>query len=218
MSRGVHISGAKFERGATRASQFPDWDLPEVAFGGRSNVGKSSLLRTLAGSRRLVRVSRTPGRTQEINFFRLELDGIRCSFVDLPGYGYARVPRHLKQLWGRAVERYFAERAQLAALVLLVDARRLPGAAEQELHDYLGELHRPCLPVYTKVDKLPKTRRQTLLWRSHELLGARGKPLAFSALTGEGTGDVLARLRGLVLAHQERISGPPLITPPAELK
>lgn len=217
MSQEPKISGATFVMGAAKTDQFPEWELPEVAFGGRSNVGKSSLLRSLAGSRRLVRVSRTPGRTQEVNFFRLRLDATECSFVDLPGYGYAKVPSRLKHLWGRVVERYFAERAQLAALVLLVDARRTPEAAEQELFNYLQDLERPCLPVYTKVDKLPKTQRTNRLWQSHKALGAPGKPLGFSALTGEGKGDVLMKLRGLVAKQVERMTGPPLILPPGEI-
>jgi len=207
MSRPINISNATFVKGAAKSTQFPDWDLPEVAFGGRSNVGKSSLLRVLAGSRRLVRVSRT----------RLRLDSVECGFVDLPGYGYAKVPKQIKRLWGRVVERYFAERAQLAALVLLIDSRREPERAELELYAYLKDLDRPCLPVYTKIDKLPKTKRDTLLWRSHKALGAGGKPLGFSALTGEGKESVLAKLRGLVHQQVERMDGPPLIVPPKEL-
>lgn len=216
MSRAPKISGAKFVLGAAKATQFPEWELPEIAFGGRSNVGKSSLLRVLARSRRLVRVSRTPGRTQEVNFFRLRVGETDCAFVDLPGYGYAKVPGRVKQLWGRVVEQYFAERAQLAALVLLIDARRVPEEEEQELFAYLAELGRPCLPVYTKIDKLPKTKVDNLLWRSHKALGAGGKPQGFSALTGEGTDAVLAKLQELVRQQVERVAGPPLILPPGE--
>jgi len=216
MTRPLNISNAKFIIGAAKDTQFPDWELSEIAFGGRSNVGKSSLLRVLAASRRLVRVSRTPGRTQEVNFFRLRLDNTDCAFVDLPGYGYAKVPGRVKQLWGKVVERYFAERAQLAALVLLIDARRGPEEAELELYKYLKDLERPCLPVYTKLDKLPKTKRRNLLWHAHEKLGAEGKPLGFSALTGEGKDIVLVKLRGLIQQHTERMAGLPLILPPGE--
>ncbi len=217
MSRHINISDASFVKGAAKSTQFPDWDLPEIAFGGRSNVGKSSLLRVLAGSRRLVRVSRTPGRTQEVNFFRLRIDATECGFVDLPGYGYAKVPKKIKLLWGRVVEHYFAERAQLAALVLLIDSRRGPKQAELELFAYLKDLDRPCLPVYTKIDKLPKTKLDTHLWRAHKALGASGKPLGFSALTGDGKSIVLAKLRGLVAQQVERVAGPPPILPPKEL-
>ncbi len=216
MSRPIKISDATFVKGAAKSTQFPDWDLPEIAFGGRSNVGKSSLLRVLAESRRLVRVSRTPGRTQEVNFFRLRLDEKDCGFVDLPGYGYAKVPKKIKLLWGRVVEHYFAERTQLAGLVLLIDSRRMPEKAELELYAYLKELDRPCLPVYTKIDKLPKTKLETLLWRSHKALGGDGKPLGFSALTGEGKKNVLAKLRELMHRHLERMAEPPLIPAPAE--
>lgn len=201
-------------QGAARAEQFPEWDRPEIAFGGRSNVGKSSLLRTLVGSKRLVRVSRTPGRTQEVNFFELVLDDQPCSFVDLPGYGYARAPGALKSRWSRAVEAYFAERAQLAALVLLVDARRAPGEEEQELIRYLADLNRPCVTVFTKIDKLPKTQLKDALWRAQRALGLTGHPIGFSALTREGLEPVLARLKRLVVQHAETTAGLPLILPP----
>lgn len=200
MAETPNIAQARFIKGAARPEQFPDWDLPEIAFGGRSNVGKSSLLRVLAGSRRLVRVSRTPGRTQEVNFFTVALDGRECAFVDLPGYGYAKVPGRLKQLWGRTVERYVTERASLAGVVLLVDARRGPEEEEQALVDLLGERGCPAVPVFTKIDKLPKTRLQGTLETHQRALGLRGRPLGFSALTGEGRDEVLRRLARLLPA------------------
>lgn len=192
-----------FVKGATSVSGFPDWDRPEIAFGGRSNVGKSSLLRALIGARRLVRVSQTPGRTREVNFFSLELDGLPCAFVDLPGYGYARAPGRLKARWGRVVEDYVTGRELLAGLVLLVDSRRGPEAEEQELVAELGHRGRPCLVVFTKTDKVPRNRLKTTLQKMHRALGLLGRPLGFSAHSGEGKGEVLTRIRSLV----ERRSG-----------
>jgi GTP-binding protein len=194
----IRLSNPRFAGGAARPDQFPAWPRLEIAFGGRSNVGKSSLLRSLLGSRRLVRVSRTPGRTREVNFFSLRLDDVRCAFVDLPGYGYARVPRHLKQLWGKTVEQYVQQRDLLVAFVLLLDARRTPGDEERLLLQVLTHRNCPCLPVYTKVDKLPKNRLQHTLGRHQQALKLTSKPLGFSALTGEGREAVLHRLRGLL--------------------
>ena len=197
------ITRARFVLGAAREDQFPAWELGEVAFGGRSNVGKSSLLRVLAGNRRLVRVSRTPGRTQEVNFFEVNFGGTDCGFVDLPGYGYARVPGAIKDRWGRTVERYVSKRPQLVAFVLLVDSRRGPEGEEEDLIGMLGERGCPVLPVYTKLDKLPKTKQQGVLLGHQRALGLRGKPLGFSALTGEGKEDVMSRLGRYVLPRPE---------------
>ncbi len=202
MAPPVKITNPRFVLGAAKPAQFPDWPRLEIAFGGRSNVGKSSLLRTLLGSRRLVRVSRTPGRTQEVNFFSLELDGMQSGFVDLPGYGFAKVPGRLKALWGRTVERYVTDRDLLVGFVLLMDARREPSAEEQTLIAALTERGRPCLPVYTKADKLPRTRLQHALLAHHKALGLNGAPLAFSAKTGEGREDVLRRIRAVLRRAQ----------------
>jgi GTP-binding protein len=197
-SQDIRISDPRFSRGAARPDQFPDWPRLEIAFGGRSNVGKSSLLRSLLGSRRLVRVSRTPGRTREVNFFSLRLAGIACAFVDLPGYGYARVPKHLKHIWGDTVERYVQERDLLVALVLLMDARRPPGQQERLLLQVLQRRGCPCLPVYTKTDKIPKNRLHDALRQNQQALGLRTKPLGFSALSGAGRDEVLRRVTALL--------------------
>lgn len=203
-----NISQARFVTGAARVEQFPPWELREVAFGGRSNVGKSSLLRSLVGSRRLVRVGRTPGRTQEVNFFEVSLDGRQCSFVDLPGYGYAKVPGLLKRRWGHTVEAYVTGRPQLSAFVLLVDSRRGPETEERELLGLLAKRACPVLLVFTKVDKLPKTKRQGILQEHQRALDLRGKPLGFSALSGEGKDEVLWRLAKELLLREGPLGAP----------
>ncbi|MFC1482382.1 ribosome biogenesis GTP-binding protein YihA/YsxC, partial [Myxococcota bacterium] len=202
------ISNPRFVVGAAALTQCPSWDRPEIAFGGRSNVGKSSLLRALLRSRRLVRVSRTPGRTQQLNFFDLELQKIPCAFVDLPGYGYAKASRRATHRWGQLVEQYLVSRSQLRGVVLLVDARRSPEAEENELVSFLRERDRSCVAVYTKVDKLPKTKRDGLLWRHHKALGLPGKPVGFSAITGQGRDAVLSRLVRLLGPADPRVFAP----------
>ena len=119
----MHVKSAEFVTSAVKPDQYPPAKYPEMAFAGRSNVGKSSLINTLVNRKRLVKTSSTPGRTQLINFFSINED---FTFVDLPGYGYAKVPQHIRKKWGPMVETYLASRPTLLGVVLLVDIRRLP--------------------------------------------------------------------------------------------
>lgn len=135
--------------------QFPMATLPEIAFAGRSNVGKSSLLNALMGQRQLARVSSTPGRTRSVNFFMVER---RFLVADLPGYGFARVPGHLKQAWKQLIEGYLQDRPSIAGVALLVDCRHKPQAMDLKLAEYLRQVEVPFLLVATKADKL--TERQ----------------------------------------------------------
>jgi GTP-binding protein len=208
MPKEPSLQDARFVVGAARPNQFPNWSRPEIAFAGRSNVGKSSLLRALLGQRRLVRVSRTPGRTRELNFFEVTLEGTECAFVDLPGYGYAQVPRALRDAWGQLLQRYLVDRRQLAGVVLLIDVRRTPGAEERELLETLAGLGRPVHVVATKVDQLPKTRLETALRQLQRDLDLRTRPLAFSALTGQGSTEVLHRLLRLLRPTAASSPGP----------
>ncbi len=162
--------------------------LPEIAFAGRSNVGKSSLINRLTRSPRLARTSRTPGRTQQINFFagRDEL-----VFADLPGYGFARVPVQIRESWKALIEGYLEDRAELRGVVVIVDARRGLEEDDAALVDYLDALGRPVVLVASKVDKLGQGERV----RGLAALRARvADVVAFSALSGEGEADVWARL------------------------
>lgn len=164
---------------------WPGISLPQVAFAGRSNVGKSSLLNALTGHRRLARVSKTPGRTRGIAFF--EIEG-RFAFVDLPGYGYAKVSREEREAWKALVEGYFSNCRLLKKVYLLVDARRGPGEEELMLSDYLAELRIPCRWVGTKADTLKSGERAAALARfSGPGLPERGgAPAMVSTRTREG--------------------------------
>jgi len=150
------IKSAEFIKSAVKPKHYPADDLPEIAFAGRSNVGKSSLINTLLNRKRLVKTSRTPGRTQLINFFLINK---AFSFVDLPGYGYAKVPASVRKSWGPMVETYLATRQVLRGVVLIMDIRRTPGMQETNFIDWLHDYNNPCVLILTKVDKLSKTNR-----------------------------------------------------------
>jgi GTP-binding protein len=152
----MHIRSAEFVTSAVKPAQYPAPDHPEIAFAGRSNVGKSSLINTLVNRRRLVKTSSTPGRTQLINFFLINGN---LMMVDLPGYGYAKVPAAVKKQWGPMVEAYVSQRATLKGVVVLLDLRRMPGIEERHLIDWLRHYRVAVIPVLTKADKLSKTDR-----------------------------------------------------------
>lgn len=147
----VTLRSVEFIKSATKPVQFPPPVLPEIAFAGRSNVGKSSLINALVNRRSLVRVSSTPGRTQLINFF--EVNGA-LSLVDLPGYGFARVPTHVRRSWGPMIEGYFASRETLAAVVMIMDLRRGPEDDDMQLIHALPHYGVAPILVFTKADKL----------------------------------------------------------------
>jgi len=154
----MNIQAAEFIKSAVKPTEYPPPQLPEIAFAGRSNVGKSSLINTLVNRKRLVKTSNTPGRTQLLNFFAV--NG-RIGFVDLPGYGYAKVPEPVRQRWGPMVEAYLSQRSCLRGVVLLIDLRRDPGSEEINLLHWLADRTLPVRIVLTKADKLSKSR-QTL--------------------------------------------------------
>ena len=131
----MKITSAEFVTSATKPSQYPPEGLPEIAFAGRSNVGKSSLINVLVNRKRLVKTSSTPGRTQLVNFFDIN-DSI--NFVDLPGYGYAKVPASVRKKWGPMIETYLSGRNTLKGVVVIMDIRRTPREEEQNLIDWLG--------------------------------------------------------------------------------
>jgi len=172
---------------AVRPDQFPPPGLPEYAFLGRSNVGKSSLLNALTGQDGLARTSSSPGRTQAINFFHVQ---DRWCFVDLPGYGYARVPREIANSWKYLIESYLETREPLELCFLLLDARRGWMEKDLELRDWLQHKNKRYMVIATKIDKLKnqKERRQSVEALARDAEGA--EMVLFSALTGQGVREI----------------------------
>jgi len=189
------IISAEFMYSVRQAGQLPGGNLPELTFLGRSNVGKSSLINTLLGRRKLVRTSSKPGCTRALNFF---LINERWYFVDLPGFGYAAVSKSLKEEWGRVVMDYLTGRENLAAVVFLQDGRRLPGPEELFLWELFRSRGTPVIPVLTKADKLKQGERA----RQLKSIAAALAPLEvkaedflwFSAVTREGRARLWARI------------------------
>lgn len=152
----MRITEAEYVKSALDPKDFPRDGRPEIAFVGRSNVGKSSLLNSLLGRKGLAKTSSTPGKTQLLNFFSINK---RYYFVDLPGYGYAKVPLSVKDRWGRALQDYLRYREELRLVVVLVDSRHKPSPLDLDLLEMLDEAQRPTLIVATKVDKLKSSAR-----------------------------------------------------------
>ena len=163
-------------------------DLPQVAIAGKSNVGKSTLINRVTNRKKLARVSKRPGKTQEINFYRV--DG-RFLLSDLPGYGFAKAPTDVRQRWGPLVESYLGSSQGLLGIVLLIDARHGPTKDDWQMIEYLERLGLPTLFALTKTDKLTKNKRKKQLDKVQEKLGASDdQVLATSALNGEGVKDL----------------------------
>jgi GTP-binding protein len=182
----------------------PSRSLPEVAFSGRSNVGKSSLLNKLVRRSSLARVSQTPGKTREINFFAV--NGT-FALVDLPGYGFARVSKQLRGGWRDLIEGYLRESPQLRGVVQLVDARHDPSRDDHTMIDFLAELGAPTIVVATKIDKL---KRAEAISRPAQIARQMGvddeQVIPFSAVTGEGRDELAAAIVALVEAPPWRAS------------
>ena len=184
----MKIESAAFELSAGLVHQLPASNLPEVAFSGRSNVGKSSLINRLLNRKALARTSATPGKTATINFYRL--DTLRL--VDLPGYGYAKVTDAEKRRWKGLIEGYLEADRELCLVVQLLDARHAPSADDRTMLDYLVQREIPFLVVLTKMDKLNVTQRvQRLQAFQEEFASLEGLTVVpFSAVTGEGTQEL----------------------------
>jgi GTP-binding protein len=199
----MRVTSAEFLASAGQAEQFPRGQRPEIAFAGRSNVGKSSLINRLLNRRRLAHTSGTPGRTRTINFYAIN---DRFLFVDLPGYGYASVSRSLQQSWWALVERYLTERTALRGLVHLVDARHDPTGDDCNLQEFLRAAALPALVVLTKADKVGRGARAACRARAATTLGVADPAclLFVSAETGEGMAELWQAL-------QERLRTPPRI-------
>jgi GTP-binding protein len=181
----MKINQAEYIISAVGPGQYPKDGLPEIALAGRSNVGKSSFINKMLGRRNLVRTSEKPGKTQKLNYFKINRS---FYFVDVPGYGYARVSKQDKAAWGRMLEAYFSERETLSAVVHVVDLRHPPSKDDVTMHHYLAYFHHPVITIATKADKMTKGRYQ----RNRQIITRDLKlnpddPLIlFSAVTGMG--------------------------------
>jgi GTP-binding protein len=178
--------------------------LPQVAFAGRSNVGKSSLINRLLGRTRtpIARVSQNPGKTQEINFYSVRGDPGDFCLVDLPGYGYAKVPQAIRAKWRPLINSYFTSSERLVGVVQLIDMRHGPTPDDLQAIDYLGELAVPALFVLTKADKLSATRREGALEKiPRQLMVEPDQVLPVSAHDGRGIEELLETLGGLLFGE-----------------
>lgn len=188
----MRFDNASFEAAFGTADQLTASTLPEIAFSGRSNVGKSSLLNKVIGRKALARVSSVPGKTVTINFFKLD----SCRFVDLPGYGYAKVSESEKLRWANLMESYFDSGRDIRLVVQLVDMRREPTEQDLEMIRYMNEKKIPFVVALTKADKLNKTQRSDMLRKTCSVLTEYGNisVVPFSATKGDGVNE----LRGLI--------------------
>ncbi|HQN17990.1 MAG TPA: ribosome biogenesis GTP-binding protein YihA/YsxC [Syntrophobacteraceae bacterium] len=190
------IKTAEFETSAVRPGQYPVSNLPEVAFAGRSNVGKSSLINCLTQRKKLVRTSRTPGLTRMINFFRINE---AFYFVDLPGYGFARVPEKVRAQWKPMVESYLLGRKTLRGIVQILDLRHPPTQDDLQLWTWLQDRRIPSIPVLTKADKVPRGKWLSQAKATAVDLGVDSDRIVlFSSVTGLGREHLMERIRALV--------------------
>jgi len=197
------FAGLRFLTSVAKLEQLPPEDLPELAFAGRSNVGKSSAINALARRRRLAFFSKTPGRTQLLNFFEL---GGRGRLVDLPGYGFARVPQSVRAEWDRLVGGYLAERRTLLGAVVLMDCRHPFTPHDEALLDWLRPADRRVLVLLSKCDKLSRRERDALVASLPTLqakLGSSARILLFSSKSGEGVEASRALLESWLRAARD---------------
>jgi GTP-binding protein len=193
----VHIKNVTFVKSAVKPDQYPPAELPEIAFVGRSNVGKSSLINLLVNRKNLVRTSNTPGRTQLINFFSVNSDSFML--VDLPGYGFAKVPLSVKKEWGPMMGSYLSRRETLRGVVLILDVRREPSVEDLQMLDLLRANRITPVLVITKCDKVSKNeRKRQAQIISRTLKVQEAEFLFFSALSREGIDDVWSAIEPLL--------------------
>ena len=189
----MKIKSAGLLESAAGANQFPDLVMPEIAFAGRSNVGKSTLINSLLTRNKLVKTSSTPGKTRLINFFLI--NEIFC-LVDLPGYGFAKVPAEMRESWRKLIETYLSRRDNLRGVVLIIDIRHGPTVQDRQLKSWLDFHQRPMLVVASKSDKLSRGKCASQLQKIKKDLELTQLPLPHSSLNKEGRGQIWKALDG----------------------
>lgn len=193
----MKVTSAVFLKSAFQEADWPLDAKPEIAFLGRSNVGKSSLINSLLGVRGLARTSNTPGRTQSLNFY---LINDRFHLVDLPGYGYAKAPKALKVEWGLSAENYLAKREQLVLSIHLVDSRHEPSKQDLQLHEWLVHHHKPHLIVATKSDKLSNNELRKNIERISRVFQI-DRVLTYSATKKRGRDELWGAIEKSLKSH-----------------
>ena len=189
----MKIISAEFLTGAVSLNQYPDSACPELAFVGRSNVGKSSLINSLLNRKKLVKTSQTPGKTQEINFFKINNDFI---FADLPGYGFAKVPQSVQKRWKKMIEDYLLIRKTLLAVIFIIDLRRNPSPLDLDLQRWLEACGVEYLLVGTKMDKLSQSevKKQMNKLNVAYFNGGESRLLAYSSKNSRGRRELWSRI------------------------
>ena len=187
-------------------SKLPEHTLPEVAFAGKSNVGKSSLINALMNRKSYARTSEKPGKTQTINFYNIN-DALYV--VDLPGYGYAKVPESEKAKWGRMIERYLKTSKQLKTVFLLIDIRHDPGANDRQMYDWIRSQGYEPVIIATKLDKIKRSEIQKKTKAIRTALGADGsfKLIPFSAVTKQGREEIWAEIEAVAFQDSTSSTG-----------
>ncbi len=196
----MKILSAEFTKSAFNESHWTEDGLPEIAFLGRSNVGKSSLLNSLLNRKGLARTSNTPGRTQSINFFLINES---FYFVDLPGYGYAKVSKTMRADWGKMAEEYLAGRGELVLCIHLVDSRHKPTSLDRDLHEWLFYHQKNHIVVATKADKLSNNNLKKSLREIEESL-PESRILAYSSATGKGKDELWSEIVNSLEKNQNK--------------
>ena len=194
----MKVISAEFLKSAFKEADWPRDLKPEVAFLGRSNVGKSSLINSLLAVRGLARTSSTPGRTQSLNFFQIN---DQFYFVDLPGFGYARVPKEIKSSWGEMATSFLAKRLQLVLSIHVLDSRHEPTKQDLQLHEWLEVSDKPRLVVATKSDKLSNNELRKNLGDIARLLNV-DSVMAYSAKSGRGRDELWRAIRSAIDQHK----------------
>lgn len=196
----MKINQAELLISAVQPKQFPEDGYPEIAFSGRSNVGKSSLINKLLLRKNLARTSSQPGKTQTLNFYRIKTAILDLNFVDLPGYGYAKVSKTTRQQWGTLIENYLLQRSELKSVLQLTDMRHPPTAEDRAMYEWLTYHQIPCCVVATKADKIPsgKWEKHRKIIREQLAMEADAPLILFSSQTGTGRNEIWKYLVGIL--------------------